>query len=168
MCRREEFLTSFVKNNKALFGYILSLVPSHADAEDILQETSCMLWDKFSEFESGTNFLAWARKIARYKVCEYYRKKKKAAYVNIDLLEAVYEKHQTGDLEEHMAALRGCLGKLSENDLNLIQLRFQNGITIKEIAINTDRSVHTLYKRMACLFTLLQSCVRKTMLAWEQ
>ena len=168
MCLKDDFLISFVKHNKQLFGYILTLVPSHADAEDILQETTCLMWDKFEEFEKGTNFLAWAKKIAKNKTLEYYRTKKKSMYINIELLENIYEKHQTENLEEHMAALRGCLGKLEENDLKLIQLRFQNGITIKEIAENTDRSVHTLYKRMSCLYTLLQSCVRKTMAAWGE
>ncbi len=167
MSKKDEFLVQFVKSNKQLFGYILSLVPSHSDAEDILQETTCMLWDKFEEFEPGTNFLAWSKSIAKNKAFEHYRKKKKSLHIDIDVLENIYEKHNAGDMEEHMAALRGCLGKLEENDLKLIQLKFQNGISIKEIAQNTDRSVHTLYKRMACLYTLLQSCVRKTLLSWS-
>ena len=34
------------------------------DAEDILQACRLTLWKQFETFEPGTNFLAWARKIA--------------------------------------------------------------------------------------------------------
>ena len=45
-----------------------------ADADDLLQETSLVLWEKFGQFRSGTDFYAWACKIAYFSVCNYRRR----------------------------------------------------------------------------------------------
>ena len=62
--RSAELVQLMMKYQRKLFGYILTLVPSRADAEDILQETSLTICEKFSDFESGTNFYSWACQIA--------------------------------------------------------------------------------------------------------
>ena len=43
-------------------------MPSRSDAEDILQETSLTICEKFSDFKEGTNFYSWACQIAYWKV----------------------------------------------------------------------------------------------------
>ena len=45
------FLPLFLKNERRLYAYILTLLPRRADADDVLQETSLVLWDKFDETE---------------------------------------------------------------------------------------------------------------------
>ena len=55
--RSSELVQLMMKHQRKLFGYILTLVPSRADAEDILQEASLTICEKFSSFEPGTNFI---------------------------------------------------------------------------------------------------------------
>ena len=66
-----------------------------------------------------------------------------------------------------MAALRGCLKKLQPRDAQLVHGRFYDNTTLKETAAQTNQSVHTLYKRMAYIYTVLQVCIKKTLLTWE-
>ncbi|HSJ02714.1 MAG TPA: sigma factor, partial [Verrucomicrobium sp.] len=75
--RTTEFLTLLTQHDRALGVYVYSLVPSSADADDILQQTKMVMWRSFSQFESGTNFLAWARKVAFHQILSYRREKKK-------------------------------------------------------------------------------------------
>ena len=42
-----------------LHGYILALVGNRADADDLFQSTSMVLWRKFDTFQPGSSFLAW-------------------------------------------------------------------------------------------------------------
>ena len=50
----------FSSNYNRIKSFIFSLVPNTSDADDVMQETSRIIWEKFEEFEVGTNFLAWA------------------------------------------------------------------------------------------------------------
>lgn len=169
MDKKDIFLKHFVKNSKKLFGFILVMVPNHVDAEDILQETALILWNKFEEYEPGTNFYAWAKEIAKHKAYEYYKKKKSFIQIDLDFLEKIQAVNEPvlGTLEERMAALRGCLNRLDQKDLRLIHVRFQKNITLKEMAKEAHLSVHTVYKRMACIYALLQACIRRTLLSWN-
>jgi hypothetical protein len=42
------------------------MVPYAAEADDIFQETAATIWEKFSEYEQGTDFKNWALTIARF------------------------------------------------------------------------------------------------------
>ena len=168
MPEQNDFLKLFVKHNRRLFAYILTMIPNHVEAEDVLQETAGILWSKFGEYETGSNFYAWARQIARNKVFEYY-KRKKSVLVEFKLLDRIQATSEPvlDSMDERMAALRGCLKKLKPRDAKLIHSRFYENTTLKETAARTNQSVHTLYKRMAYLYTVLQVCIKKTLLTWE-
>ena len=169
MASKEMFLKHFVKHNKLLFGFILTMVPNHVDAEDILQETAVVLWDKFGTYEPGTNFYAWAKQIAKNKVYEYYKTKKRLVLTDLSFLETIQTTSEPvlDSLDERMAAVRACLNKLGKNENRLIQVRFQKGISLKEVAQDSHQSVHHVYRQMSRIFVLLRVCVQKTLLSWD-
>src|SRR4051812_23964504 len=70
----ESFLRLWEAHRRRVFHFILALLPAVQDAEDVLQETSIVLWRKFGEFEPGTNFLSWAHKVAHFEVLRHRRK----------------------------------------------------------------------------------------------
>ena len=76
------FLKLFMKNQSNIFGFILRLIPNFSIAEDIMQETMMTVWQKFASFEQGTDFLSWAKQIARYKVMGYIDKSKSHSMVH--------------------------------------------------------------------------------------
>jgi len=169
MSEQNEFLKLFLKENRRIFAYILTMIPNHVDAEDVLQETASVLWSKFSDFEPRTSFYAWARQIAKYKVSEYYKHKRPLVFMGPDVLERIEGVGDPilGSLDERMTALRGCLSKLEPRDAKLVHTRFFQQVTLKDLAAQTDQSVHTLYKRMVHIYTVLQVCIKKTLVAWE-
>ena len=66
--RSSELVQLMMKYQRRIFAYIHTLVPSRSDAEDILQEASLTICEKFTDFESGTNFYSWACQISYWKV----------------------------------------------------------------------------------------------------
>ncbi len=57
--RGERFMRLLLANQQRIYGLILALVPNWNDADDIMQETSAVMWAKFDDYEAGTDFAAW-------------------------------------------------------------------------------------------------------------
>src|SRR5437660_4563512 len=72
--RYKVFLSLFLQNQRRLFAYILTLLPNRTDADDVLQDASLVMWDKFDADQPPTDFLAWARRVAYHKVLDFYKK----------------------------------------------------------------------------------------------
>ena len=66
--RIERYVQQLTDGQNRLYAYILMLLPNHDDAADVLQETNLVLWRKSGEFVEGTEFGAWACRIAYYQV----------------------------------------------------------------------------------------------------
>jgi RNA polymerase sigma-70 factor (ECF subfamily) len=64
-------------NYQRIYNFILMLVASHNNADDIMQETTLAMFEKFNSFEKGSDFLAWAKTIAKYKTLEFLKTQKK-------------------------------------------------------------------------------------------
>ena len=71
---RRLLMALMTRHQRQIFGYIYTLVPDRSAAEDLLQETSLVVCEKFEEFEEGTDFVSWACQIAYWRV-RYSRQK---------------------------------------------------------------------------------------------
>jgi RNA polymerase sigma-70 factor (ECF subfamily) len=71
--REDEFLGLYAMHAPSLRGYLLCQVPRWIDAEEIFQRCAVLLWEKFDQFEPGTNFEAWACHIVRLEVMNFGR-----------------------------------------------------------------------------------------------
>jgi RNA polymerase sigma-70 factor, ECF subfamily len=159
----EEFTRLLVKNQTRVWALILSLVPNGPDADDVMQETCAVMWRKFDEFQGNTDFGAWALRIARFQVMTYYNRRRRArAHVSDETIEAITEtlaapRWQSSALAE---ALRHCLGKLKERDLDLVQRRYGMEEGVEEIAAAVGGTLQAVYKALARLQARLLGCVQ--------
>jgi len=69
----ERFVQQLTGCQTRLYAYILMLLPNHDNAADVLQETNLVLWRKADEFVDGTEFGAWACRIAHFQVLAWLR-----------------------------------------------------------------------------------------------
>ena len=65
--------TLFVQHQPQIRGFIQSLVYDFAAADDLLQECFLTVSEKALEFSLDSNFPAWVRAIARYKILALHR-----------------------------------------------------------------------------------------------
>ena len=160
----ELFTRLLVQNQKRIYGLILALVPNGPDADDILQEACSVMWRRFDEFEQGTNFSAWALRIARFQVMAYYtNQKRKRARLTDENVEAMIDKlaSRLEKADDRAAALDGCLGKLTERDRRLLILRYQEGASVTEAAEQCGRSVPVIYKLLNRIHEQLLDCISR-------
>jgi RNA polymerase sigma-70 factor (ECF subfamily) len=163
MDRGAQFMRLFLEHQRRIYGLILALVPHGADADDILQETCAVLWQKFDEFDPGTNFGAWSLRIARYQVMAYYTtKRRQKARLSDETLDMVVERlaSRTEREDVRSAALDGCLEHLPEADRRLIELRYRGGATVEDVAKGTGTTVVAAYKALQRAHDRLLQCMR--------
>lgn len=160
------FFQLFMNSQKNLYAYILASVHNFNDAEDILQETAAVLWQNFDKFDPETNFLAWAISIARNIIRNYFSSRKKSRLQFDDSLMESIEQAAADCLERNnmrMEALKKCCEKLSESSRLLIQLRYEQGMTVKSIASRFGRPISAMYKALARLQDALLECTERLM-----
>jgi RNA polymerase sigma-70 factor (ECF subfamily) len=160
--RVDEFVRLLGQNQRRLFLYVLSLVPRWNDAEEIIQETNLVLWREFGQFQPGTNFAAWACKVAFHQVLAW-RKRRQRDRLEFSpaFLEAVADEMTAAAdvLDERAHALAGCIDRLPPGQRDLLRLRYTDGLAIEAIARQVDRTVEAVYRALSRIRQALHQCV---------
>ncbi len=131
----EEVQLLFVRHEHSIRAFIRALQPSLADADDVLQETFLTVSRKASTFELGTNFVAWACSIARLKVLENFRQKKRGNLLSEAAISALAADAPAAELmTEREDALEKCLGKLAPKVRDLLWRRYSRRQSSDEMA----------------------------------
>ncbi len=155
-----------LENRHRIYAYIYTLVRNRADAEDLLQETSVTLWEKFSEFDPETDFIAWSFRVALWKVKNFQRKQARAKVTFneelLDLVAARYES-QVPRLGRRREILQDCLEKLSHTDREFILSRYEPGASAQTAAEHSGRNIQAAYKALARIRKRLHQCVTLNM-----
>ncbi len=156
-----KYLTQY---HSQLLGYLRSLLGQREDAEDVLQKTNLVIWQKFDQFDPESDFFSWASTIAFYEARNFIRiRSRDRHYFNEELL-GTLSKERSQDLkasQTKQAALELCLKKLNRENESLIRTLYQNSKTIKELATELGKAPQSLYNRIVTIKQKLLTCVRK-------
>jgi RNA polymerase sigma-70 factor (ECF subfamily) len=162
----ERFIQLFLAHERRLFAYVLALVASWSDAEDLLQETAAVLWNKKDQYAPGTDFAAWATSVARYEVLKYRKKQSREKLVFSDQTMAILADEMElmdRDSDARRDALEECLTKLKTRDRELIRMRYQLGATTQRVAEQVGLSIQAIYKSLNRVHGQLLLCVRRAL-----
>jgi RNA polymerase sigma-70 factor (ECF subfamily) len=166
-----EFVQLLMKNQRRIYAFIRSQVRSPADADDVMQETSTILWTKFEKFEQGTDFARWACRIARLEVLTHLRHRRRLAPLFAepladDLADAVLD--EIDSVGERHQALAGCLGELPDDDRTLVMERYEPDATVKQMAERRQRSESAIYKAITRIHNWLFNCIERKLSEQER
>jgi RNA polymerase sigma-70 factor (ECF subfamily) len=160
--RHEDFMRLFLSCQPRLFAFIRSLVFSRVDADDVLQETALVLWEKFEQYEPGTRFDRWAFRIAHFQVM-YHRQKKARERLRFSdaLVERLGEEmvNDTPRLEATQRALTQCLDQLPDLDQELIRQRYRGDTTNRDLARDSGRSESAISRALNRIYVKLMLCI---------
>ena len=163
MDQSEQFVELLTRHHQRIFLFILSMVPNQNEAEEILQETNLILWRKFNEFEPGTNFKAWAFRVAYHKVKQYWeRQSHERLLFDEAFLHRVAEMATKAPdtVDRRREALGQCLEKLPKKERDMVRCRYRGGGSVKSAAEELGRSTHAIYKALMRVRQTLHDCVR--------
>ncbi|QGJ70825.1 RNA polymerase subunit sigma [Planctomycetales bacterium 10988] len=163
----ERCLELFAAHQQRLFFFISALIPSPADAEEVLQETNVVIWKRFEQFDPeqpGSDFFAWASRIALNQARNHLRKRSRSALTfNSELLGqlAAQWEQRDGEWEDRRLALRRCVQKLSDPDRDLLEKVYAPNAKVQVIAEEEQRTATSIYRSLRRIRRWLANCVKQ-------
>ena len=162
----EAFLRLFAKFEGNLRALVASLLPTWDGVDEVMQETSVVLWRKFGQFDQRSqqsSFLDWSFMIARYEVLKYRRRR---ATDRLRFSDEVFE--LLASEAENVVAVQGdrgraleeCMRKLETRQTELLKAVYEDGVSIKDVATRLGRTPTGLYKALARIRNRLAICIR--------
>jgi RNA polymerase sigma-70 factor (ECF subfamily) len=159
-----QFQWFFDRYKLSLRTFIRSLVAAPEDADEVFQEVSVVLWQKFGDFDVSRDFRAWACGIARLKALSLFRDRQRDRHVfNEELLlklaseaEAHESRHQ-----KQREALENCLQKLPEAQRELVLAAYTKGNRMDELANQRAQTPMSLYKILHRTRLKLLECIQR-------
>jgi len=160
----DEFVTLLTKHQDILLSFIRSSIGDLATAKDVLQEVNLILWKKSGDFKMGTNFRAWAMKIARYQILGNYRDKQRSRLVFDDELVsqlAAEAEHVEDDWErdQRLKALEICISQLPQKQREILDSRYKGGKSIRDLASALESSTSRLKMILFRARKSLRDCI---------
>lgn len=166
---REEFARLFSRHARRIYGLIMTLVFSHHDAEEVFQNTSVVMWNKYGEFQPGSNFFAWASRIAYFEVLNHMKRQRRSRTLSDEALESLANEAvaMSDQTSARQAALEECLSRLTVADRELLQERYYLQRPPKQIASLHSRSVDSVYRALNRIHNVLLNCVQRSLASEE-
>jgi RNA polymerase sigma-70 factor, ECF subfamily len=160
----ERFSLLFEQHGRAIYSHIRALVPNASDADEVFQEASITLWQKFDQYRPDTDFRAWACRIAYYKVLKLRdRQVRSPRLFSPQFLDLVSEEMivMSDMLDARTEALLLCRDKLDARDRDLLDRFHRHGATAKEVAHWLGRNVHYVYRAIRRIHETLFECINR-------
>lgn len=135
------------------------------------QEVRLFIWEHADDYQPGTNFGAWAYKIAYYYVCTYRKRQARQKVVFSDELveqlsaSAVPVAEKT---DRRQDALPHCLEKLPTADRELVRVHYEAGAITRATAERVGRSLKAVYYALNRIHMNLLECIQQTLRAEEE
>ncbi len=158
-------LRLLLANRAMLLGYINVITGDPTLTEDVFQEVSIVVMEKFPLVENTEGFRPWARTIARFQSLKAVNKRRANPVILagevIDRLDQAWEEHDREDPRaSSVAALERCIAKLTPRAQELVQLRYHQDLSGQHIADRLRKPLNTIYVAISRIHRTLAECVR--------
>lgn len=161
---RSEFVRLLTQHQRRVYAYILGVVPNWNDADEILQETNIRLWSEFDRFEPGTNFEAWAIRVAHFQVLTWRKRvSRNRLFFDHSLVELIAQEldSRSSLADVRHQALRECVESLEPRQSELLARCYAEGAKIKQVAESLSRTTASVHKALQRVRLALHKCIRR-------
>lgn len=161
---QDRFSAFFMSVFSDLNAAIYSMLPDRGAVEEVLQNTSVVLWEKYWEVEDELEFRKIAFTVARFQVLSYRRDRMRNRMLFDEGIVSLLVDPATiskAYLTKEQEILEKCLLSLTAEERELIFASYQPGVKITEMAAREGKTPMSLYKKIqkikARLFKIMQS-----------
>jgi RNA polymerase sigma-70 factor (ECF subfamily) len=162
--RIKRLSTRFVAERHALMGFIYGMVRDLAAAEDIFQEIWIRLQEAAARGEPIADPARWCRGVAKNLILHYWRDKRVGKVVTdselLDLVEQALNE-QPEDSSDRRQALMECIDRLPQKSRQLLQLKYDEGLSFAAMAERLKRSVDGLKMALCRVRQALLECAQR-------
>lgn len=159
------FVRLFAEHERRIRVYLFCLLPSANEVDEVMQEVSAVLWEKFDQLEDDSGFLPWAYQVAKYEVLMFRRSRARDRLVfsesTLKCLTSDYSEENEGVRDSQRKALEHCLSELREADKRLLMASYNREMKISQLADELKQTANSLYKSVGRLRQRLVKCMQK-------
>lgn len=161
---RDDALRLLLRRRSDLIAYLYTYVQDLHIAEDLFQEVALRAVDKHGQIQDAASAYAWLRSVARNAAIDWQRRAKRRPIPldtdTLELLEKQWEQANRSDSDELREALSHCVSQLTPKARQLIEQRFKDEMSAREIAEASGRKVDSIYTAFSRIYTILAKCIR--------
>jgi RNA polymerase sigma-70 factor (ECF subfamily) len=169
--RRRAVMRLALEHRAQLWGFLVGLTKDPAKAEDLFQNTYLILCEKWEQYQPESNFLAWARQIARYEfLASVDPGRRPYVTAEMEVLESALMAAESGrrSPSARREALLGCLDQMPQaKGRRVLELRYGEGLAGEKVAEQLGLSLNALYTLLSRVRRILQECVERRVRAEE-
>ncbi len=154
--------------NVRLRAFIAARVGDYHAAEDLAQEAFLVAFRKLERFDREQSFGSWLHGIAGNLARNYIKKRRELLVESDEALQHIFESH-VKFMEEHcggggpIIALRNCLDRIKPDVRELLEKRYVQGYSVRELSELTRQNYSTLTMIFHRLRLSLKDCIEKKM-----
>ncbi len=123
------FVQRLTASQRRLYAFIRSQVYSRNDADEVMQQTTAVLWEKYESFRPDGDFVRWACGIARLEVLAHFRNRRRLRVVLAEsVAEAVGDRlaAAAAEVDLRLDMLIECMKELLGRDRDLIERHYRS------------------------------------------
>jgi RNA polymerase sigma-70 factor, ECF subfamily len=163
---RDRLIREFQRDRLRLIAYIRALVGDADLTEDIFQEVSVVVLQKLDDFTAGRDLQAWCRGIARNVILREREKSRRLRTFEgdriLELVDAAFAEQGGPDpIEGRHSQLRACIRSLAAPSRDLLELRYQAGLSLRDVAHRMGRTEAAVQVALSRLRKWLVDCVAR-------
>lgn len=159
-----DFASRWVGVQSRVSAYIRSAVRDAHHQEDMLQNVARLAFEQFDRFDPSRSFLYWVLGITRNLILQYYQASRQDRLVfsehTLGCIEKAYSEMQGNDSIQREALSR-CISKLEEHPRHCINMRYSDGLAVKDIAEQLDKSANAISMLLFRARAALRQCVER-------
>jgi len=159
------FMRLWTAAQPAVASFVYSLVRNRAAADDVVQETSLVLYRRFEEYdETAGPFVAWALGIARFQVLGLQRDQARSRVAFDEELLARFTEswaERSPGFSDRTLALQECLERLGTHARRLVRMRYFDDMTAEKIAQELGRTGAAMRVALQRIRQQLRECVEQ-------
>ncbi len=164
--RDSQFTRDLLACQDRLYAYAMSLLGRADLIEDIVQQTNLVLLRKADEFQPGTEFGAWACRIAFYEILKQrarYSRERNLFDDDLLGLMAEHAERQSETAPRRREALDECMRTLTTEQQQMVRARYEPGSSVQSMAEAMGRPVGSVSQALYRIRTTLAECVQRKM-----
>ncbi len=162
---KEQAAEYLMKDRLHLSAYISSITRSYQSAEDIFQEVCLKAISMADSFNDIAHLQRWSRQVGRNKAIDVFRRARKHKKIFDEALLKVLENewpgHEDRNLSAEKEALYMCMEEMTENNREIVRLRYFQGMSGVNVAQRLNRKATAIYKSLARIHCFLRECLQK-------
>ena len=162
----ESFAELVERYQRDVIKVVSAMLFCRQESEDLVQKTFLRAYEKLEQFDIERDFSLWIKEIARNTVRMHVRKGK-SVEKHLDAYRQWVLDKSNGNNDElgfRSLALKDCQSQLTERNQQLLKLRYQERMSMAEIADYLGRSSDAITKAVSRIRSELRLCINRKLM----